>query len=91
MPSELADGKTYTAVTLSDGTNSTISTSTAVTYDTINPTPTATNSWTLSNIPAGQFAFKTGDVISLTLTMSETLNLITPQALKWSLQAKTLF
>uniref|UniRef100_UPI0034E04E55 FG-GAP-like repeat-containing protein n=1 Tax=Candidatus Thiodubiliella endoseptemdiera TaxID=2738886 RepID=UPI0034E04E55 len=76
MPSELADGKTYTAVvTLSDGTNSTISTSTAVTYDTINPTPTATNSWTLSNIPAGQSAFKTGDVISLTLTMSETLKL----------------
>ncbi|NYT27376.1 MAG: VCBS repeat-containing protein [Candidatus Thiodubiliella endoseptemdiera] len=39
------------------------------------PTPTATNSWTLSNIPAGQSAFKTGDVISLTLTMSETLKL----------------
>uniref|UniRef100_UPI0034DFB6B1 FG-GAP-like repeat-containing protein n=2 Tax=Gammaproteobacteria TaxID=1236 RepID=UPI0034DFB6B1 len=76
MPSELADGKTYTAVvTLSDGTNSTISTSTAVTYDTINPTPTTTSSWTLSNIPAGQSAFKTGDVISLTLTMSETLKL----------------
>ncbi|WP_369177728.1 FG-GAP-like repeat-containing protein [Candidatus Thiodubiliella endoseptemdiera] len=76
MPSELADGKTYTAVvTLSDGTNSTISTSTAVTYDTINPTPITTNPWTLSNIPAGQSAFKTGDVISLTLTMSETLKL----------------
>ncbi|NYT27939.1 MAG: VCBS repeat-containing protein [Candidatus Thiodubiliella endoseptemdiera] len=39
------------------------------------PTPTATNSWTLSDIPAGQSAFKTGDVISLTLTMSETLKL----------------
>ncbi|WP_419619866.1 hypothetical protein, partial [Thiolapillus sp.] len=39
------------------------------------PTPTATNSWTLSNIPAGQSAFKVGDVISLTLTMSETLKL----------------
>ncbi|NYT27644.1 MAG: VCBS repeat-containing protein [Candidatus Thiodubiliella endoseptemdiera] len=39
------------------------------------PTPTATNSWTLSNIPAGQSAFKAGDVISLTLTMSETLKL----------------
>ncbi|NYT27458.1 MAG: VCBS repeat-containing protein [Candidatus Thiodubiliella endoseptemdiera] len=76
MPTALVDGKTYTAVvTLSDGTNSAISTSTAVTYDTINPTPTATNSWTLSNIPAGQSAFKTGDVISLTLTMSETLKL----------------
>ncbi|NYT26823.1 MAG: VCBS repeat-containing protein [Candidatus Thiodubiliella endoseptemdiera] len=76
MPSELADGKTYTAVvTLSDGTNSAISTSTAVTYDTINPTPITTNPWTLSNIPAGQSAFKTGDVISLTLTMSETLKL----------------
>ncbi|NYT27917.1 MAG: VCBS repeat-containing protein [Candidatus Thiodubiliella endoseptemdiera] len=76
MPSELADGKTYTAVvTLSDGTNSTISTSTAVTYDTINPTPITTNPWTLSNIPAGQSAFKAGDVISLTLTMSETLKL----------------
>ncbi|WP_369178235.1 beta strand repeat-containing protein [Candidatus Thiodubiliella endoseptemdiera] len=76
MPSELADGKTYTAVvTLSDGTNSTISTSTAVTYDTINPTPITTNPWTLSNIPAGQSAFKVGDVISLTLTMSETLKL----------------
>ncbi|NYT27920.1 MAG: hypothetical protein H0A76_08505 [Candidatus Thiodubiliella endoseptemdiera] len=76
MPSELADGKTYTAVvTLSDGTNSTISTSTAVTYDTINPTPITTNPWTLSDIPAGQSAFKTGDVISLTLTMSETLKL----------------
>ncbi|WP_369178915.1 FG-GAP-like repeat-containing protein [Candidatus Thiodubiliella endoseptemdiera] len=76
MPSELADGKTYTAVvTLSDGTNSAISTSTAVTYDTINPTPITTNPWTLSDIPAGQSAFKTGDVISLTLTMSETLKL----------------
>ncbi|WP_369177604.1 FG-GAP-like repeat-containing protein [Candidatus Thiodubiliella endoseptemdiera] len=76
MPSELADGKTYTAVvTLSDGTNSTTITSTAVTYDTINPTPITTNPWTLSNIPAGQSAFKTGDVISLTLTMSETLKL----------------
>ncbi|WP_419613019.1 hypothetical protein, partial [Thiolapillus sp.] len=76
MPSELADGKTYTAVvTLSDGTNSTISTSTAVTYDIINPTPITTNPWTLSDIPAGQSAFKTGDVISLTLTMSETLKL----------------
>uniref|UniRef100_UPI0034DE0E95 FG-GAP-like repeat-containing protein n=1 Tax=Candidatus Thiodubiliella endoseptemdiera TaxID=2738886 RepID=UPI0034DE0E95 len=76
MPSELADGKTYTAVvTLSDGTNSTISTSTAVTYDTINPTPITTNPWTLSNIPAGQSAFKAGDIISLTLTMSETLKL----------------
>ncbi len=76
MPSELADGKTYTAVVmLSDGTNSAISTSTAVTYDTINPTPITTNPWTLSNIPAGQSAFKTGDVISLTLTMSETLKL----------------
>ncbi|WP_369177467.1 FG-GAP-like repeat-containing protein [Candidatus Thiodubiliella endoseptemdiera] len=76
MPSELADGKTYTAVvTLSDGTNSAISTSTAVTYDTINPTPITTNPWTLSDIPAGQSAFKAGDVISLTLTMSETLKL----------------
>ncbi len=76
MPSELADGKTYTAVvTLSDGTNSAISTSTAVTYDIINPTPITTNPWTLSDIPAGQSAFKTGDVISLTLTMSETLKL----------------
>ncbi|WP_369178907.1 FG-GAP-like repeat-containing protein [Candidatus Thiodubiliella endoseptemdiera] len=76
MPSELADGKTYTAVvTISDGTNSAISTSTAVTYDIINPTPITTNPWTLSNIPAGQSAFKTGDVISLTLTMSETLKL----------------
>ncbi|NYT27997.1 MAG: VCBS repeat-containing protein [Candidatus Thiodubiliella endoseptemdiera] len=76
MPSELADGKTYTAVvTLSDGTNSTISTSTAVTYDIINPTPITTNPWTLSDIPAGQSAFKAGDVISLTLTMSETLKL----------------
>ncbi|NYT27993.1 MAG: VCBS repeat-containing protein [Candidatus Thiodubiliella endoseptemdiera] len=76
MPSELADGKTYTAaVTLSDGTNSTTITSTAVTYDTINPTPITTNPWTLSDIPAGQSAFKTGDVISLTLTMSETLKL----------------
>ncbi len=76
MPSELADGKTYTAVvTLSDGTNSAISTSTAVTYDTINPTPITTNPWTLSDIPAGQSAFKLGDVISLTLTMSETLKL----------------
>ncbi|WP_369177726.1 FG-GAP-like repeat-containing protein [Candidatus Thiodubiliella endoseptemdiera] len=76
MPSELADGKTYTAVvTLSDGTNSAISTSTAVTYDTINPTPITTNPWTLSDTPAGQSAFKTGDVISLTLTMSETLKL----------------
>ncbi|WP_369178004.1 FG-GAP-like repeat-containing protein [Candidatus Thiodubiliella endoseptemdiera] len=76
MPSELTDGKTYTAVvTLSDGTNSTISTSTAVTYDIINPTPITSNPWTLSDIPAGQSAFKTGDVISLTLTMSETLKL----------------
>ncbi|NYT28009.1 MAG: Ig-like domain-containing protein [Candidatus Thiodubiliella endoseptemdiera] len=76
MPSELADGKTYTAaVTLSDGTNSTTITSTAVTYDTINPTPITTNPWTLSNIPAGQSAFKAGDIISLTLTMSETLKL----------------
>uniref|UniRef100_UPI0034DE4E38 FG-GAP-like repeat-containing protein n=1 Tax=Candidatus Thiodubiliella endoseptemdiera TaxID=2738886 RepID=UPI0034DE4E38 len=76
MPSELADGKTYTAVvTLSDGTNSAISTSTAVTYDIINPTPITTNPWTLSDTPAGQPAFKTGDVISLTLTMSETLKL----------------
>ncbi|NYT27369.1 MAG: VCBS repeat-containing protein [Candidatus Thiodubiliella endoseptemdiera] len=76
MPSELADGKTYTAVvTLSDGTNSAISTSTAVTYDTINPTPITTNPWTLSDTPAGQSAFKAGDVISLTLTMSETLKL----------------
>ncbi|NYT26573.1 MAG: VCBS repeat-containing protein [Candidatus Thiodubiliella endoseptemdiera] len=76
MPSELADGKTYTAVvTLSDGTNSAISTSTAVTYDTISPTPITTNPWTLSDIPAGQSAFKVGDVISLTLTMSETLKL----------------
>uniref|UniRef100_UPI0034DF6D21 FG-GAP-like repeat-containing protein n=1 Tax=Candidatus Thiodubiliella endoseptemdiera TaxID=2738886 RepID=UPI0034DF6D21 len=76
MPSELADGKTYTAVvTLSDGTNSAISTSTAVTYDTINPTPITTNPWTLSDTPAGQSAFKAGDIISLTLTMSETLKL----------------
>ncbi|WP_369177469.1 beta strand repeat-containing protein [Candidatus Thiodubiliella endoseptemdiera] len=76
MPSELADGKTYTAaVTLSDGTNSTTITSTAVTYDTINPTPITTNPWTLSDIPAGQSAFKVGDVIGLTLTMSETLKL----------------
>ncbi|NYT26783.1 MAG: hypothetical protein H0A76_02005 [Candidatus Thiodubiliella endoseptemdiera] len=28
------------------------------------PTPTATNSWTLSNIPAGQSAFKTGAMLS---------------------------
>ncbi|NYT26474.1 MAG: VCBS repeat-containing protein [Candidatus Thiodubiliella endoseptemdiera] len=76
MPTTLVGGKTYTAVvTLSDGTNSTISTSTAVTYDIINPTPITTNPWTLSDIPAGQSAFKTGDVISLTLTMSETLKL----------------
>ncbi|NYT26574.1 MAG: VCBS repeat-containing protein [Candidatus Thiodubiliella endoseptemdiera] len=39
------------------------------------PTPTAINSWALGNIPAGQSAFKVGDVISLTLTMSETLKL----------------
>ncbi|NYT26477.1 MAG: VCBS repeat-containing protein [Candidatus Thiodubiliella endoseptemdiera] len=43
--------------------------------DTQAPTPITTNPWTLSNIPAGQSAFKTGDVISLTLTMSETLKL----------------
>ncbi|NYT26476.1 MAG: hypothetical protein H0A76_00290 [Candidatus Thiodubiliella endoseptemdiera] len=51
--------KPYTAVvTLSDSTNSAISTSTAVTYDTINPTPITTNPWTLSNIPAGQSALR---------------------------------
>ncbi|NYT28159.1 MAG: VCBS repeat-containing protein [Candidatus Thiodubiliella endoseptemdiera] len=37
--------------------------------------PITTNPWTLSDIPAGQSAFKVGDVISLTLTMSETLKL----------------
>ncbi|NYT27915.1 MAG: VCBS repeat-containing protein [Candidatus Thiodubiliella endoseptemdiera] len=43
--------------------------------DTQAPTPITTNPWTLSDTPAGQSAFKTGDVISLTLTMSETLKL----------------
>ncbi|NYT27368.1 MAG: VCBS repeat-containing protein [Candidatus Thiodubiliella endoseptemdiera] len=44
-------------------------------FDTQAPTPITTNPWTLSDTPAGQSAFKTGDVISLTLTMSETLKL----------------
>ncbi|NYT27916.1 MAG: VCBS repeat-containing protein [Candidatus Thiodubiliella endoseptemdiera] len=43
--------------------------------DTQAPTPITTNPWTLSDIPAGQSAFKAGDIISLTLTMSETLKL----------------
>ncbi|NYT28194.1 MAG: hypothetical protein H0A76_10080 [Candidatus Thiodubiliella endoseptemdiera] len=45
MPSELADGKTYTGCSNRFSTiiNSAISTSTAVTYDTINPIPITTN------------------------------------------------
>ncbi|NYT26470.1 MAG: hypothetical protein H0A76_00260 [Candidatus Thiodubiliella endoseptemdiera] len=55
------------------------------------PNPTATNSWTSKQYSSRTICFKAGDVISLTLTMSETLKLNNTTGSKVSLQAKTLF